>query len=300
MSANDGTVQDLAVILDNGTGRFTVVIVGDGFQQGQELQQFSEAAGNLVSGLLSEPAFTSLNSAFTIYRLDVASMDSGPSNTGACGSAAVQSRTYFDSSFCTGSPPIERALYCNTQLVRDTVTASVPDWHMIFTIVNSSEWGGSADIGGGVAIVSLNDMYISMALHEMGHAAFGLADEYEYWAGCGVDPPGTRDHHPNVEPQQPNVTTNATALKWNSLLPNPASVAGVFPNPDCTQCLPATNPQLGTTWPDIGAFEGAHYYHCGAYRPQFDCRMRNLPAGFCRVCSAEITQTLTPFAGPST
>ena len=56
--------------------------------------------------------------------------------------------------------------------------------------------------------------------------------------------------------------------------------------------IPQSNPQpVGT----VGAFEGAHYYHCGAYRPQWDCRMRALGFPFCAVCRRRITQTLTPY-----
>nr|WP_281260840.1 M64 family metallopeptidase [Actinoplanes atraurantiacus] len=52
-----------------------------------------------------------------------------------------------------------------------------------------------------------------MALHELGHSAFGLADESEYFVGCGVDT--DRDRHPAVEPGEPNVTvnTNRATLK---------------------------------------------------------------------------------------
>ena len=39
----------------------------------------------------------------------------------------------------------------------------------------------------------------------MGHTAFGLADEYPYYAGG--DETG-HDHHPAGEPSEPNVTAN--------------------------------------------------------------------------------------------
>ena len=40
----------------------------------------------------------------------------------------------------------------------------------------------------------------------------------------------------------------------------------------------------------VGTFEGARYYRCRMYRPQFDCMMRNLSA-FCAVCPRRIRQT---------
>src|SRR5262249_12421938 len=45
----------------------------------------------------------------------------------------------------------------------------------------------------------------------------------------------------------------------------------------------------------VGAYEGAKYFHCKLYRPQFDCRMRALNNPFCAVCQAVITNTLAPF-----
>jgi len=38
-------------------------------------------------------------------------------------------------------------------------------------------------------------------------SAFGLADEYELWVGCGVDT--DRDHHQVLEPASANVTIDS-------------------------------------------------------------------------------------------
>jgi hypothetical protein len=45
----------------------------------------------------------------------------------------------------------------------------------------------------------------------------------------------------------------------------------------------------------VGTYEGAHYAHCGAYRPSYDCKMRKLGKPFCAVCRREIHEYLTPF-----
>ena len=37
-------------------------------------------------------------------------------------------------------------------------------------------------------------------------------------------------------------------------------------NPDCSACSSPTDPFQGDLGA-VGLFEGAHYYHCGAYRP---------------------------------
>lgn len=48
----------------------------------------------------------------------------------------------------------------------------------------------------------------------------------------------------------------------------------------------------------MGLYEGAGGYHCGAYRPEFDCKMRTLPAPYCAVCRRRIRQKLTPLLPP--
>jgi N-acetylneuraminic acid mutarotase len=52
-------------------------------------------------------------------------------------------------------------------------------------------------------------------------------------------------------------------------------------NPDCAtvDSRPSTVP-AGT----VGCFEGAHYYHCRAFRPEHNCKMRELSVPFCQVC----------------
>jgi hypothetical protein len=160
---------------------------------------------------------------------------------------------------------------------------------MIMVMVNSPIYGGS---GGGIAVFSLAPGANEIALHEMGHTAFGFADEYEYYAGCGVDPPGTHDHYPGGEPGQPNVTIdiNRATNKWRELI-QPATPMPTTSNADCTRCDPQPNPLPAAT---VGTYEGAFYYHCGAYRPQFNCRMRALANPYCAVCQRTIRQTLTP------
>jgi hypothetical protein len=154
-------------------------------------------------------------------------------------------------------------------------------------IVNSTIWGGA---GGSIATSCIAGGWENVVLHELGHAAFGLADEYEYWAGCGVDV--GHDNYTGGEPSQPNVTTNTNraTIKWGDLIlattPLPTTS-----NADCSVCDPQANPFPPDT---VGAYEGAKYYHCGIYRPQYNCMMRNLTS-FCAVCQEQIMDTLQPY-----
>ena len=159
---------------------------------------------------------------------------------------------------------------------------------MIMAMVNTPIYGGG---GGAVATFSLAPGANEIGIHEMGHTAFGLADEYEYWAGCGVDT--DRNNHPAVEPAQPNVTidSNRATIKWGDLI-DAATPMPTTSNADCSQCDSQPSPVAAGT---VGAFEGAHYYHCDAFRPEFDCRMRALNQEFCAVCQRVIRTTLWPF-----
>jgi hypothetical protein len=157
-------------------------------------------------------------------------------------------------------------------------------------IVNSSQYGGS---GGQVATFSTNPKSAEIGLHEMGHTAFGFADEYESYAGCAS---GETDHnnYPGGEPVEPNVTINTdkNTIKWKAVLTSAADNLPTTQNADCTKCDPQPNPKA-TDY--VGAYEGARYFHCGCFRPSFNCRMRVLDNPFCGVCQKVIRDTLATF-----
>jgi hypothetical protein len=293
MGAADGTVHGTTLIVNHGppSERWNLVIVGDGYQVA-ELGTFANDAQDVVNALFAAPPFNdpggilvpSIRSAVNVHRVDVSSTGSGADDPAACGGSGATAATYFDASFCNGG--IRRLLLVNNATVLNVVNAQVPQWHAILCLVNSSVYGGA---GGTVATSSKAAGALEIALHELGHSAFGLADEYEYWAGCGVDT--DRNNHPPSEPSEPNVTATLTPLKWASLV-LPGTAIPTTNNANCAVCDPQANPVGATT---VGAFEGAHYYHCDAYRPQYDCKMRALGHDWCAVCRQKIRQVLGPF-----
>jgi IgA Peptidase M64 len=159
-------------------------------------------------------------------------------------------------------------------------------------LVNSSQWGGA---GGSIAKFSQGGNWVAGAIHEMGHTLFGLADEYEYWIGCGMetDHDDYRNWIIHWEPGEPNVTgeTNRNAIKWRDLI-LPATAVPTTSNPNCTTCDPQSSPVSSGT---VGLFEGAGYYHCGLFRPEFNCMMRVTGVPFCAVCTRRIRQKLAPY-----
>jgi hypothetical protein len=292
MGVRDGAVVSTTQIVNNGSpsDRWNLVIAGDGYQYA-ELPQFATNAQDAVNALFATPPFNNfgilappLKDAINVYRVDVSSTDSGADDPIECGGTGSPAATYFDSSFCNSG--IQRLLMTDTENVVQTVNAAVPYTNgAILVLVNSTVYGGS---GGTVATCSLHPQAFELALHELGHTAFGLADEYEYYAGCGVD--ADRDTHEATDPSEVNVTTVLSPLKWSSLVKGTAIPTTT--NADHSVCDPQANPVGSTT---VGAFEGAHYYHGGAWRPQYNCKMRALGYDFCAVCQQQIRHVLAPF-----
>jgi hypothetical protein len=293
MGIGDGQVLGSVKILDHGSNacRWNLVIVGDGYTQ-HELSGFASDADALAEQLLCFPPFDEsiggklLSDAMNIHRLDVESHESGADDPSACGGSGASVATYFDASFCNSG--LRRLLLVDTALVIQAVELHVPEFHAIVVLVNSPLYGGS---GGTVSVISRANGAYRIAFHELGHSAFGLADEYEYWQGCGAET--TQNHHPASEPCEPNVTIdgNAATIKWAGLI-TPGTAVPTTANADCTICDPQPSPLALAT---VGAFEGARYFHCDVYRPEFHCMMRSLGQRFCAVCRQRIITTLEPY-----
>lgn len=288
MGTSDGSVLGTTKIVDAGPAsqRWNVVIVSEGYRD-TEMTQFANDAQLFADTLLATAPFDRLRSAINIFRINVTSKESGARDPSKCpGGTGAKPKTYFDASFCTNG--IRRLLVGNNGRVVKVADKQVPEWHVALLAVNSPIHGGS---GGPVATFSKAPGAVDIAIHEMGHTAFGLADEYEYYSGCATD--NGHNNHSGSEPSQPNITTNKNraTTKWRSLI-KPTTPVPTTTNANCAGCDPQPTPvPVGT----IGLFEGGDYYHCRVYRPEFNCRMRNLNQPFCGVCQQVILKELTPF-----
>lgn len=285
----DGRVIGPAKIVDAGPPekRWNVVIVSEGYRE-SEMAQFALDARQLADTLLATAPFDRLRAAINVFRIDVASTESGAKDPikGNCTGTGAKPKTFFGASFCNNG--IRRLLLAKDGRVKDVVEDHVPQWHMIFLMVNSPVYGGS---GGAIATFSKATGALEVALHEMGHTAFGLADEYEYYQSCAQD--SGHDKHSGSEPSQPNITTNKNrnTTKWRNLI-LPSTLVPTTSNGNCKKCDPQPTPVPAGT---VGLFEGADYYHCNVYRPEFNCRMRSINFPFCAVCQQAIVKKLTPF-----
>ena len=280
MSTADGNVVGTTQILDNGPRgrRWNLVLLGDGYRQA-DLTQFANDAQAFVNALLATPPFDTVQG-INVFRVDVTSTDSGADDPAGCGGAGTAAATYFDAMFC-GDGATRRLLTVNTATVLDVVDAQVPEANAILVLVNSAVYGGS---GGAVGTMSLHPSANQIGIHELGHTAFGLADDNSDFAGCASGE--ARANHPGPEPAAPNVTINIdpATIKWATLV-TPGTPVPTTTNANCAQCDSQANPVAPGT---VGAFEGADTWHCGAFRPQFNCYMRALGQPFCAVCQRRI------------
>lgn len=297
MTTADGTVLGTIKIVDHGLPwqRWDLLIMGDGYRQ-DELVKYHGAVDNFIDKLRHTRPFSELWNAINIYRVDVSSTDSGVDDPVACGGTGAAPRTYFDATWCANGERREK-LSINFATALQVAQDGLAEADMILVLVNSYIKGGRTS-----GMVSVSSAHAPLAndviLHEMGHAAFGLADEYDYLSGC-ESPEPSQDRYPGREPVEPNVTiiTNKRTIKWGHLI-DPSTDLPTTSNDDCTKCdnPSGTEPSpvpLGT----VGAFEGAYRYHCGIYRPEYKCKMKysELPS-FCAVCEEVIHNILSYYS----
>ena len=287
MGTSDGTVLGNTQIFGSAPRNraFNVVLLADGFTAAQQ-NDFNNACTAFVTAFRATPPYDDLSPAINVFRVNVSSTDSGADDPVSGGGTGATARTYFDSSF--GGNGIRRLLVCNNTTVLTVAAAQIPQFTVAIVVVNSTIYGGS---GGSVGTYSLAGGATEIAIHEMGHTAYGLADEYAYYAG-GAET--GHDHHPAGEPTEPNVTlnTNRATLKWGWAVAATTALP-TMANPNC-----ATVDGRASTVPagTVGLFEGAHYYHCGAYRPEYTCKMQALGVPFCHVCRQVIWNRIAPLA----
>ena len=298
MGQQDGAVTGVEKLVDHGpdSRRFVIAIMGDGFKSSSVQQRrYRRAADRFVATLQTSKPFDELWPRINIHRVDVASLDEGADMPGACSGSGRIARTYLDATYC-GDGRIERLLTVNQAFTLLTANRHVPNHDIIVVIVNHTLYGGSG--AQRIAVYSLADSAYEVALHELGHSAFNLADEYEYYRGCSVVEPD-RSRFTGAEPNRPNVTTktNLADVKWRSFIAAGTSLPTTTNN-NCDHCR---NGGVAKPAGGVGLFIGANTYHCGIFRPTADCLMRTVgnKVPFCVVCQDAIKKVvLGDTAGP--
>jgi hypothetical protein len=249
---------------------FNILLMGDGFRAGAQQGTFDTACETFRDTLLAAAPFDRVAAKINIFKLNVASLESGAGDMGRC----LTRNTYFEAAFDSGS---HRLLICNEARAHGTAAQQLPEYTVPIVVVNTPGYGGS---GGPVSVYSLAPDAELIALHEMGHSVFGLADEYGAAAGSFEQ----IANQPLGEPHEPNVTaqTDPARLKWIGAVTT--APVPILRNADCSQENRSNTLPPGT----VGLFEGAYHAYCGFYRPQFECRMRSVEQPFCVVCQQVI------------
>src|SRR5262245_34636895 len=173
MASNDGKVTGLEKIVDNGADdqRWTLVILSDGYQEGQ-LPQFKTDAQNFVDMLKKTAPFHELWSGINVYRVDVASTESGADGEGP---DSPPKATFFDAAFGTGDNAVVLIVndFSRNDNPSSVAQSKIPQTDHVVVIVNSQNYGGSGRSGRST-VFSLgrddagNDAALT-GIHELGH-----------------------------------------------------------------------------------------------------------------------------------
>lgn len=287
--ADGGEVLGVSTLLDNGDTAFKIDIVfmGDGYRA-DEQDAFNAKVDIAVKEFLAAHPIMALNSAFNIHRVNVSSPESGTDKFSTCGGESTGDidqlrRTAMDSGYCAGGTgSVYRCLLTSDTALALGFAGSAPDNDIVLVLVNDTSHGGCRL--GDVAFTSVKSSFEQTTVHELGHAIFDLADEYQY---------DREDTYTGPEPSEVNVTaaTNrkSLGLKWGDLLLADTAVPTQLHGAECS--VPDL-PGRAHAEDIIGTFEGAQYRRCGLFRPEYNCRMRVSSHAFCSVCRRQIVRVL--------
>jgi hypothetical protein len=284
MTAADGHVVRKTKVVDHGpdSRRWTIVILSEGYRDA-ELPKFRTDANTFIERLFRTVPYTDMWCALNIYLVEVASTNSGADDPVACsdGTAGTGAapKTFFDAKYCKNGSD-RRLLSGDSTLAKDTAKAQVPEVDATVVIINNAQYGGA---GGTVAWFSTAPTAALIGIHELGHSAFRLADEY-----------GDRDNTwSGGEPLQPNITTATTlaSIKWKDLIKS--TPVPRMDNSDAT-CATEENDPSPYAAGTVGLFAGGGRARCGVFRAEHNCMMKKLDQPFCAVCCRALRNVLRP------
>lgn len=267
-----------------------LVIIGDGFQAGNDQTIYNNYVENIVIKKLFKdgPLWEDMN-AFNIYRINIDSVDSGVTEADVNGNVITARDTALDMRFVNdwnscwfdfGPESYDD--------IRSILNEHTPGWDYFFVVLNEARGGGCSN--GSSWLVVTTGAGWSVPAHEMGHMVGDLGDEY-----CRA---GT---YTGDEPVKVNITINTDrdTLKWKQFV-DPATPipTSINPNPGngvCTNYNQGVKPAGHSSSEDAGLYEGAFYQDSGVYRPVENGRMRSNTPPFGPVCYHQMKEMLEPF-----
>ena len=238
--------SSLHVVEENGTrgNSINIVFLSEGYTT-SDLPNFAGHVQNAVDFLFTREPWQQYRSYCNVYRIEIASNESGTDN----GAGGGDRDTYFDSGFRTAN--ISQLLTLTStgrSRAYSLLNTHVPEYDVPVVLVNDTKYGGA---GGSISTASINGSSAAVVEHEIGHSFAGLADEYD--TNYTQYTPGERPNNTAV--------TNPALIKWRDWFET---------------STPIPTPETSTYDSLVGLFEGSMYRTTGQYRPHNRSMMRSL------------------------
>lgn len=247
-SALQAQTSTLATVEENGTRgtRLNMVFLSEGYRS-TEMGTFATDVQVCVDFLFTKEPWSRYRSYFNIYRIQIASNESGTDN----GDAGGNKDTYFQTGFNRPDiPQLNTLSSTGSSRAYSLLNQHVPEFDIPIVLINDAKYGGS---GGPLALATTNEFSAAILEHELGHSFAKLTDEYdEAYSG-----------YPATEFPNATAKTVRSQIRWNVWIDS----ATPLPTPEW-------HPSYGH--PVVGLFEGANYRATGFYRPHDNALMRNL------------------------
>ncbi|MDQ3175369.1 MAG: M64 family metallo-endopeptidase [Acidobacteriota bacterium] len=276
VSVEAQTVTELLRSGSNGSKR-NLVIIGDGFQAGQQNNYNTFVDTFVMQGVFNEGLFDEDANAFNIYRVNVNSTDSGVTQVDNNGAVTTARNTALGYRFSGVWNRCWMELGPNTQTLTDNILNNlVPQRDFVFVILNQTGTGGCRR---GNTLAVTNGVGWAVGAHEMGHLIGDLGDEYTGTANYTFGEPG----RVNL-----TINTNRATLKWRNFV-DPATA---LPTTTATD----TSQEAGLFAGGMSAASGANVrYGLGLFRPVSNCRMNGNTPAYCPVCYNQLQESLDQF-----
>jgi hypothetical protein len=243
----------LVTVEDNGTRstRLNLVFLSEGYTSAQ-MGTFANDVDAAVDFLFTREPWVRYRSYCNIYRIEVASNQSGTDN----GTGGGSRDTYFQTGFNTpGIPQLNTLAGNGSSRAYGLLNTHVPEYDIPIILINDPKYGGS---GGPIALTTTDPSSAGILEHELGHSFAKLTDEYD------EEYPG----YPNTEYPNATAKTVLDQIRWKVWIESGTPV-------------PRT-PEYDPLYTDkVGHFEGANYHRSGWFRPHDAALMRflNTPPG---------------------
>jgi hypothetical protein len=253
MTVLHAQTSTLATVEENGTRgtRLNLVFLSEGYTSAQ-MGTFANDVDAAVTFLFTREPWSRYRSYCNIYRIEIASNQSGTDN----GQAGGLKDTYFQTGFNTpGIPQLNTLAGSGSSRAYSLLNKHVPEYDIPIILINDPKYGGS---GGPLALTTTDPSSAGILEHELGHSFAKLTDEYD------EEYPG----YPNTEYPNATAKTVLDQIRWK------VWIESGTPVPRTPEYDPLYNDK-------VGHFEGANYHRSGWFRPHDAALMRflNTPPG---------------------